>query len=57
MTKNLQSVLYSGLGSGLGTLVYTRFIGESHRLDWRRAIFVAIFCAVGSWLWLRTRSK
>lgn len=46
MTKKSWNAIYSGLGIGAGTLLYTRFLSNAHQYDWERAIFVGAFSAV-----------
>lgn len=36
------------LSAAVGTLLYTRFLSDAHQLDWGRAMFVGLFCGLGS---------
>lgn len=51
--KRLPYALTVGIGSIVGTLLYTGFLSATHEFDWPRAIFVGAFTAVIGALWPR----
>lgn len=57
MKKKLLDAVFSGLGVGVGTLVYTRFLSAAQQFDWERSIFVGVFCAVASLVLAKVRAK
>lgn len=47
-----------GFGTAVGTLLFTRFLGDAHQFDWGRALFVGLFVGLaGAGLSLLTRKK
>jgi len=39
----MKRVVHFALGMATGTLLYTRFLGDAHQLDWGRAALIGIF--------------
>ena len=47
-----------GLGTAVGTLLFTGFLSDAHQFDWSRALFVGLFVGLaGAGLSLLTRKK
>jgi len=47
-----------GLGTALGTLIFTGLLSAAHEFDWARALFVGLFVGLaGAGLSLLTQKK
>jgi hypothetical protein len=55
MKKRIPEFMSYGLGMGAGTVLYTGFLSSAHKVDWGRAIFVAVFCSVIAYFWPRKK--
>lgn len=48
----MKRVVHFALGMAIGTLLYTRLLGEAHQLDWGRAAFVGIFVGLAGTIYV-----
>jgi hypothetical protein len=47
-----------GLGTAVGTLLFTGILSDAHQFDWGRALFVGLFVGLaGAGLSMLTRTK
>lgn len=48
----MKRVVHFALVMATGTLLYTRFLGEAHQLDWGRAAFIGIFVGLAGTIYV-----
>jgi hypothetical protein len=53
--KRLPHGLSVGVGTAVGTLLYTGFLSAAQEVDWYRAVFVGAFCGLIAAAWPRKK--
>lgn len=53
--KRIPQGISTAVGTALGVVLYSRFLGATGEIDWQRALFVGAFIGLATALWPRKK--